>query len=120
MTSLDLNKLSLNYSERITRNLLHLHTIRPGGHTIRKNKSARHHHAYTHITYLPIIYTSDLWCALHRQMHQGREKDKVGLAHAHGNVVHETNESRGVGALIGDSNNCVCSTIMLSFCSDAC
>lgn len=55
-----------------------------------------------------------------RQMHRGRERDKVGLAHAHGNVVCETNESRGVGDLIGDTNNCVCSTILLSFCFDAC
>lgn len=56
-------------------------------------------------------------------MHWGRERDKVGLAHAHTweRIVRETNESRGVGDLIGDTNNCVCSTIiMLSFCLVAC
>lgn len=48
----------------------------------------------------------------------GEEKDKTGLAHAH--AGNGTNESQGVGDLIGDTNNCVCTTIMLSFCSVAC
>lgn len=82
--------------------------IRPGGRAvIRQNKTSK------------LIYRvqRDRCTRIYKRTHgEILQETKWGWL-AHGN---ETNESRGVGDLIGDTNNCVCSTIMLSFCSGSC